>query len=215
MREGFTTSLIHWQKSKEGQHIFSNEKKVISSALKSYQVDRVMQLCGLPYVNTLNSHIEHYLLMVEPWEPLPVDCSSLRADINHLWPIKDESFSGVIFSHSLERTTQGIDLLIQEARRVLEPDGVLMILGVSLTSMMAMKRLFHLDHHHWCASLYSDFHLHSKLIQSGFEIMPSFNIPTTTKKWFNHLPFLSMMDNYKITIARKVDMALLLNTSVN
>ena len=214
MYRPISTSLNQWQKSKDGDAIFQFEKSQIEIVMKQYNVESALQLCGLPYIHLMQSDLSHYLLMVEPKEPLPIDCSSIRADIDNLWPIKDSSFSSIIFSHTTERTQKGLDQLINEAHRVLEDNGLLIILSISLTSLIGVQRLLQIDGNHWCHSLYSDFYLHARLIEAGFEIQPSIDFPQK-HKWLPYsLPKAAML-GYKMTIAQKKEMGALLNTSMN
>ena len=215
MYRHISTSLNQWQKSKDGDAIFQFEKFQIESIINHYKVDSALQLCGLPYINLMNSSLDHYLLMVEPNEPLPIECSSIRADIDILWPIKDSSFSAIIFSHTFERTQKGLDQLIEEAHRVLNDDGLLIILSISLTSLIGVKRLLQIDRNHWCQSLYSDFYLHNRLLGAGFEILPSIEFQKKQRWWFpNNIQKASML-GYKMTIAQKKEIGVMLNTSLN
>ncbi len=203
------TSLNYWQRSAYGIEAYKHEKLNVEKLIEHFRVEDVLQICGVPYFEESKLPLLDYHVMVEQKETVPRHLNAFKASLNHVWPIKSEAFSCIVFAHALERA-ESVDLLLEEAQRVLRPEGILIILNVSLSSLMGVKRLLNLDRNHWCLRLYSNLYLASRLNYHHFNMMDvQADLDYSKSIWRHYLPFES--NAFKVIVARKEVAGLMFN----
>ncbi len=130
--------FAHWLQKRAGQALLANEKQVLDEFLSSLVGCRALQIdvganvdlldkCGMAYRWSLTGEVNGQTdLLMEP--------ASL--------PIANHCVDLVLLHHTLDFDNHPYRIL-NEATRVLNPGGTLLVVGFNPVSLLGLQRLFH------------------------------------------------------------------------
>lgn len=158
------TSLVEWQKTAQGKRLLAFERAHLKKFIADHHTDRLLQVSGEPLLKVKD--VYHYVLLEEHLEQQLAAVPTVKANIDVKLPFRDESFQSIVICHAHERA-RSLPLLLEEAERLLLPEGNLIIYGVSFTSAWAIALLFKIYYVPFCRRLYSDFEIKKQLNRIG------------------------------------------------
>jgi SAM-dependent methyltransferase len=186
-----------WLKEFPGQSILATEKKFLPSLLSEYYGSQVL-LIGTPNQHELlrTSIIPNRMLLT----PLPTKTlhtiRSIESDLHEL-PIASGSVDLVILPHILEYLDNPQHLL-QEACRIVRPQGHIVICGFNPFSLWGIKKLFTRSNDvPWSANFIQSGLIKKWLRLADFKLVRQtatlFRPPTQFQTLFDQLEFLEWL----------------------
>jgi len=151
-------ALTEWFKSDLGQAVCAAEKYQLEQVLSDYFGYHSLQLAGEPQLLQSNeSPINHRIWLV-PGQVDDNGLSTIHSDCS-LLPFRENSLDLILLPHVLEFIEDPQNLL-SEVRRVLIPEGRVIIFGFNPSSLWGGAHLFHRKKHMpWVGKFHGITHL--------------------------------------------------------
>ncbi|MDQ8038816.1 MAG: methyltransferase domain-containing protein [Rickettsiella sp.] len=117
------------------------EENRLTALLPNYSGQHLLQLGGCNLLSLVKSPILHKTYISHLFPPNLLNYSCLQSTYTDL-PFASDSINFVLLPHTLEFDKKNAKLILNEAWRILTPNGHLMLLGINPFSLWGLYRLF-------------------------------------------------------------------------